>query len=215
MVRKVLLVCGILAAPVYIGADILAALQWTGYSYASQMVSELMALGAPTRPFLVRFFTVHNLLMIAFGIGVLLSAGRKRSLRVTGILLIFYAMAGQIALLFAPMHLRGAETSLTDTMHIVFTGAISLLTVLYMGFGAAANGRSFRLYSILTILVIIAFGALAGRQGPRVAANLPTPGFGLIERVDIYSSMLWVLVLAVVLLRSQRSAPGGARGPQP
>jgi hypothetical protein len=36
----------------------------------------------------------------------------------------------------------------------------------------------------------------------QIAANLPTPWFGVTERINIYSYMLWMLVLAVLLLRS-------------
>jgi hypothetical protein len=53
MLRKILLVCGILAALLYVGSDILAAMRWEGYSYTAQTVSELRAVGAPTRAFLV------------------------------------------------------------------------------------------------------------------------------------------------------------------
>lgn len=207
-VRKVLLFCGILSSLVYIGADILAASRWKEYSYTDQMVSELMAIDAPTRPLLVELFSVHNALAIAFGIGVWLSAGQKRSLRITGGLLVAYGIVGQLALLFAPMHLRGTEAlakgSLTDTMHIVATMVLSVLTVLYMGFGSTARGKAFRLYSIATILILMVFGVLTGMQGSRVGAGLPTPWFGITERVDIYSSMLWMLVLGVVLLQAER-----------
>jgi hypothetical protein len=209
MIRKVLLICGLLSSLLYVGTDILAAMRWEGYSYTSQTISELMAIGAPTRPLLVSLFSVYNALVIAFGIGVRGSAGGKRSLRFTGILLVAYGAIGEVGLLFAPMHLRGAEASATDTMHIIVTSVIVLLTLLSIGFGAAARGKWFRLYSIATILISLVFGALAGLQGPRIAANLPTPWMGVMERVSVYSSMLWLLVLAVFLLRAQGTRPTG------
>jgi amino acid transporter len=198
-----LLICGIVSSVLYVGSDILAAMRWEGYSYASQSVSELMAIGAPTRPLLVAFFIPYNVLVTAFGMGVWASRGRKRALRVTGILLVAYGAVGLVGL-FSPMHLRGAARSATDLMHIVFTGAIVLLILLYIGFGAGADGKWFRVYSIGTILTLVVFGGLAGMQGPRVAAQLPTPWLGVMERVNIYSSMLWVLVLAIVLLRAEK-----------
>jgi len=211
MVRKVLLICGILSSLLYVGTDILAAMLWEGYSYTSQMISELMAIGAPTRPFMIALFTVYNALVIAFGVGVWRAAGRKRSLRITAVLLVAYGAVGQVGLLFFPMHLRGAEATLTDTMHIIGTSVIVLLTLLYIGFGAAARGKLFRLYSIGTILVLLVFGALTGLQGPRIAAGLPTPWFGVMERVNIYFSLLWVAVLAIVLLRAEKRS-GSIKG---
>lgn len=49
-VNKVLLVCGIVSSALYIGTDILASMPYPGYSYTAQQVSELSAIGAPTRP---------------------------------------------------------------------------------------------------------------------------------------------------------------------
>ena len=37
-------------------------------------------------------------------------------------------------------------------------------------------------------------------QASRVAAQMPTPWLGVMERVSVYAPMLWVLVLAAVLL---------------
>jgi hypothetical protein len=212
MVLKVLLVCGILSSLLYAGTDILAAMRWEGYSYTSQTISELMAIGAPTRPLLVALLSVYNPLVIAFGIGVWGSAGRKSGLRVTGILMVAYGAVGFVGLLFAPMHLRGAEGSATDTMHAIVTSVLVLLILLFIGFGAAARGKGFHLYSIATILILLVFGALAGLQGPRIAAQLPTPWLGVMERVNVYFSLLWVLMLAVVRLRAQGSASTGVSG---
>ena len=201
-IAKVLLVCGILSSLVYVGTDILASLLYEGYSYTDQAISELSAIGAPTRPLWVAMGFLYNPLMIAFGVGVWLSAGPKRSLRVAGILLVVYGALGLTAPLF-PMNLREAEKTLTDTMHIIGTSLTVLLIVLFIGFGSGARGKWFCLYSILTILITLAFGALTGMQGSRVGAGLPTPWLGVLERVCVYSPMLWVLVLAVVLLRAQ------------
>jgi hypothetical protein len=88
MVRKFLLVCGILASLLYAGTDILAAMSWEGYSYTAQSVSELRAIGAPTRPLLVPILLIYALLEIAFGFGVREAAGQKRALRIAGVLLI-------------------------------------------------------------------------------------------------------------------------------
>jgi hypothetical protein len=38
---------------------------------------------------------------------------------------------------------------------------------------------------------------------PRLEANLPTPWMGLLERIDIVTTMLWIAVLAIALLRAQ------------
>jgi hypothetical protein len=206
IVRRVLLLCGILSSLLCAAMNVLVAMQYEGYRSASQTVSELSAIGAPTRPLWVVLGAVYTLLVTAFGWGVWLSAGRNRPLRVVGGLLLAYGAIG-LFWPFAPMHLRGAQTSLTDTMHIVFAMVTVLLMVLTIGFGAAAFGKRFRDYSIATLATHVAFGVLTGMDGPRIAANLPTPWIGVWERINISVFLLWVIVLAVALLRGPDTAP--------
>ena len=205
MTRKALLVCGILAAAIYVGSDIIAALRWEGYSYTAQSVSELRAIGSPTRQFLVPILFLYALLEIAFGWGVWLSAGPKRSLRIAGVLLLVLG-ALDLAAYFFPMHLREeiSQTGRTvsETVHIIGAGVTVLMILFIIGTGAVADGRWFRNYSYATIVVLLAAGAWAATGASRLEANLPTPWMGLTERVNIYGYMLWLAVLAIVLLRA-------------
>ena len=72
-----------------------------------------------------------------------------------------------------------------------------------VAFGAAAFGLWFGLYSIATIVILLAFGGLTTSNAARIAADLPTPWVGLWERINICVFLLWVVVLAIVLLRQQ------------
>jgi hypothetical protein len=209
IVRKVLLVCGIIASLVYVSAAILGAMQWEGYSSTSQTVSELFAIDAPSRPLVVALFLTFSVLVIAFGVGVWGSARGKRALRVVGVLFVVNEARGIVGTLFAPMHLRGVAGTSTDIWHMLITILNVLLILLIIGFGATAFGKRFRLYSIATILVLVVFGTLAGLDGPRLAANLPTPWMGVMERINIGAYLLWLAVLAIALLR----APEGREVP--
>ncbi len=212
MVRKVLLGCGIASSLLYVATDLLAARRWEGYSSTSQTVSELIAIDAPTRPLVVPLFLTYSVLVIAFGAGVWQSAGRKRALRFAAVGLAGKEVLGLVVTLFFPMHLRGIEETLTDTMH----GALTMVGVLFMllaiGFGATAFGMRFRLYSIGTFLLLVVGGTLAGLDAPRLAANLPTPWMGVWERINIFAYMLWVVVLAITLLRAPVERPQDGLG---
>jgi hypothetical protein len=209
MGRTALLVCGIVSSLLYVAMNVFVAMQWEGYSSASQTVSELSAIGAPTRPQWVLLGIAYTLLVIAFGLGVWGSAGRNRPLRVVGGLMVSYGVIS-LAWPFAPMHLRGERLSLTDTMHIVLAIVTVLLMLLAIGFGTAAFGTQFRLYSIATLMILLAFGVLTFRDGPRIAANLPTPWVGVWERINIGVFLLWVVVLATTLLRVPATAAGSS-----
>jgi hypothetical protein len=204
MARKTLLVCGILSSLLYVAMNIIAALLYEGYDSTSQTVSELSAIGAPTRPVWLWLGIPYTLLATAFGWGVWVSAGRNRPLRVVGGLMVAH---GIIGLFWPPMHMRGDEFSLTDTMHIVFGVVTVLIMLLTIGFGAAAFGKRFRLYSIATIALLIVFGALIGLDGPRISANLPTPWVGVWQRINIGAFLLWVVALAIALLRAPVEQP--------
>jgi hypothetical protein len=202
-VLKVLLVCGILSSLLYIGTDILASLLYEGYSYTSQQVSELSAVGAPTRQLWITMSFVWAPLVFAFGTGVFLLSGLKRALRLAGILIAVYAVVG-LLWNFAPMHQRGTVELEGDIMHIVFAGVQVLLLLLFISFGSGAGGKGFRIYSIVTIIALLLFGGLTGTQASAIAEGQPTPWMGIIERVNVYMSMVWVLVFAAVLLRTER-----------
>jgi hypothetical protein len=49
--------------------------------------------------------------------------------------------------------------------------------------------------------------SLAGLDGHRIAANLSTPWVVVTECINIGVFLLGVIVLAIVLLRAQRTAP--------
>jgi len=125
MKRNVLFFCGILSSLLYVVTDILAGMLWEGYSFIDHAVSELSAIGAPTRPLVVSLLLAHDALVIAFGLGVW-RYGRKRPQRFVGGLLVGYAVVGLVGLPF-PIHQRGAEATFTDTMHSALTGVTVLL----------------------------------------------------------------------------------------
>ena len=204
-VRELLLICGILSSLLYAAMLVFIPLQWEGYSSASQAVSELSAIGAPTRGLWGALGVAWTVLYAAFGWGVWLSTGPSRAMRVVGSVIIASALLG---LFWPPMHLRGAEVTLTDRLHIVWTMVNGALTLLAMGFGAAAFGKRFRVYSIATMVILLGAGAVTGTYASRVAAGLPTPGMGVWERINIAVWLLWVGVLAVTLLRRTPSPEG-------
>ena len=80
-IQKVFIICGIIASLLYGAIDILGGLVWHGYSFASQAISELTAISAPTRQLLAPLYPIYSFLMIAFGLGVLILAGQRRMLR--------------------------------------------------------------------------------------------------------------------------------------
>jgi hypothetical membrane protein len=212
IVLQVLLVCGILSSLLYVATDLLGGMRYEGYSFTSQAVSELMATGAPSEALVDPLFITYGVLALAFGVGVFREGlGRSRALPIAGALLIGYAAIGFTGPTFFEMHQRGAASPGSDTPHIILTAVLVVLQLLAIGFGAFALGKQFRVYSFATLLILIVLGALSAPYGARLAAAQPTPGFGIIERIPIYSALLWIAVLAVALLRRRDTAPRPSR----
>ncbi|MDP4147959.1 MAG: DUF998 domain-containing protein [Bacteroidota bacterium] len=203
MRRKFLLICGILSSLLYVAINILVPMHWTSYSSLSQTVSELSAVGAPTRSLWLWVSAPYTILVIAFSWGVWKSAYGNRSLRVTGELMIVYGLLGLIWP-FAPMHLRetlaAGGGTLSDTVHLALGAVTEILYLVALGFAARSLGKGFRLYCIATFAVLLCFGALTFLDAPNVARNGPTPFIGLWERINIGVFLLWVVVLALLLM---------------
>jgi hypothetical protein len=201
--RKTLLVGGVASSLLY--ALMIWGIRYEGYSPISQVPSELTAIGAPTRALWARLGWIYTVLIAAFGIGVWRSAGGNRALQVVGGLILAHASLG-LLWPFAPMHQRDVLAAgggtLSDTLHQVLAAVTVFLMFLAIGFSATAFGKRFRLYSIVTIVVLLTFGGLTFLEAPRLQANLPTPWIGLWERINISVFLLWVAILAVALWRT-------------
>jgi uncharacterized protein DUF998 len=216
MLRKVLLLCGMASSLLYVAMNVLVPMRWASYSSASQTVSELSAIGAPTRLLWVVPAGFYTVLVTAFGWGVWKSGERIPVLRVVGGSLVAYGALGLIWPL-APMHLRDTLASgggtLSDTMHLVLASVTVVLMLLAIAFGAMAFGRRFLLYSIGSLLLLTLFGVLTFLDAPLVGANLPTPWIGVWERINIGVFLLWVVVLAASLLRARERPVAHVRMP--
>lgn len=222
-VQNALLSCGILSSILYVAITLIVPSQWKGYDSASQTISELSAVGAPTRFLWITLSLPYTALVIAFAFGVRIAAkpGRKgttglavdrsktisstpnRRLRWAGNLLLVY---GSLGLLwpFAPMHLRDAlaagGNAPTDIFHIALGAVTELLYLTALGLAAASLGKKFRIYSILTAVVLLFFAGLTFLAVPAIGAGQPTPLLGVYERVNIGLFLLWVIVLALSLI---------------
>jgi len=213
-----MLLCGAASSLLYIATDIIGGLQYTGYSFASQAISELNAVGSPAAAVVSPLYAVYGVLVLAFGLAVFREAdGRNRSLKATGSLLSAYGAVGIVAALveftgsaFFKMHQRGTATISADAPHIVLTAVLVILLLAMFVSGSFALDKRFRVYSYATLATVILFAGLTAMYAPQLAAGQPTPGLGILERINVYAAVIWPGVLAIALLRP-RSPEAEAR----
>jgi pimeloyl-ACP methyl ester carboxylesterase/hypothetical membrane protein len=212
MFRKILLVCGILSPVLYAISDLVAGMQWEGYSFRDQTISELGAIDAPSRPlFAVLLLLVYGL-MVAFGVGIRKAASGNRRLRIVGSLFIAVGVMALTVGQFVPMRLRGTEQGLVGTLHLVEGAGAMLMIFSAMAIAACTFGKRFRLYTIGTIILAVGFGAWAVSEFKQIEQGLSTPWIGLKERIFWYGYQTWFIVLALTLLRGQRAARAESGG---
>lgn len=168
-----------------------------------------------TSPFWLVLGPVYQLLMVLFGVGVWVAAGRRRALRIAAALITAYGVVGFAAPL-TPMHTReylaAYGPALTERLHLVATGVAVLLLFAAIGFAAAGFGMAFRAYSFITVLASVTLGAWASTMAPQLEANLPTPWMGVLERASMAVMMAWVVVFAIAMLRRSATLNRGSRG---
>jgi hypothetical protein len=205
MMRKILLTCGVLSTVWYLFLNIFVPMHYEGYSSITYTISELSAIGAPTRILWVLMCILYPLLYIAFGWGVVQVASGSRSLRLVGVLIILH---GIMNFYWPPMHTRetlaAGGGTISDNLHLGWAMMTLLANIVLMWFGAKAIGGRFRIYTIATFVLFLIFGTLVFRESPGIEANLPTPGIGLWERINIFAFMTWIAVLAIMLLRREK-----------
>jgi hypothetical membrane protein len=200
--KKSLLLAGVAAVVVYAIGDVLSGLFYDGYSYLNQAISELSAFGSPVRPLMVTVILIHNVLLLAFGIGLLRVAQRRSVWWIGALLVAEFVLVGIPTHTFWAMSSRNMATGFNDTMHIATSAVFGLLMVAMMVLSAVAYRGWFRLYSLATMVVVIGFG-MASSFAIRGIEQNDTPWAGGFERINAYAYFAWLVILAVMAIRHE------------
>jgi hypothetical membrane protein len=194
-----LLLCGIAAAVIYVFTDIGAALVYPGFSYTDQAVSELFAIGAPTSHFVVPLFSLSSTMLLAFSVGIALAARGRTAMRWLALMFAASAVDAFVLWNFYPMHMRGAERTFTDLMHLILATNPFVLGTLIVSIFAFRTG--FRRFSMVILAAVLLLAFFGFSYATAVDVGEATPGLGLIERLGQYIYQLWQVALALLLLR--------------
>lgn len=207
--KKLLMLCGVFAAVIYVGTVILGGLLRPGYSHISMAISELVANGAPNRALLSSLFLLYNALLSIFGIGLFLKANKQSGGRISGFVgslaLVLVGVAGILMELAFAQEPGGTATTFTGIMHFVMAGIASLGSmVALLGIGLWFRNipemKSYVLYSIISVAVIFISG---GSSVPAMANHSPL--FGLIERITIFTFTLWMFVIGLQMFQLENA----------
>jgi hypothetical membrane protein len=204
--REVLLLCGVAASLIYVATDLLAAAAYPGFSVTDQAISELFAIGAPTSRLVVPLFSLSSALLLGFATGIAASSEKNRTLKLMALIFTGSAMVAFVLWNFFPMHMRGAERTFTDTMHLILASNPFVWVTLVIG--AIAFRNWFRWFSIAALTIVVLLALFAFHYAPALDAGQPTPGLGITERLAQYAYQAWQVGLALMLLRKTKSQAG-------
>ena len=201
--ERPLLLCAVLAAVVTAANDLIAGSLRPGYNFASQSISVLSAPGAPSRPIALGFDLVVDVLVIAFAVGLWLTADEKRSLRAIAGLLVTSALLQSSAVVFFPFRPGEPTSSLANTLNVAMMAPSIVGWFLSIALGGLAFRNWFRWFSlsILVALFVEDFLATAGAY-LFVAGGHPGSLVGIQERANVYSFYAWLGALALAQLKA-------------
>lgn len=198
-----LLLSGALSSLVYVANVVVGGLLTPGYSHVRNAVSELTQAGAPHAVALGLPYALSGLLLAAFGAAVCLVSYRTSRRVFTGGLLIglFAVQAVLLGTVF-PQDPLGAPLTFPGTMHLVLVGVsvpLIVSAILLIGFGldrAVSRWRHFRLYSMVTVLLMFAGGVLTPIS---IAGDVEA--LGLAERVTQMAYLTWFTLFSIQAYR--------------
>jgi uncharacterized protein DUF998 len=193
---RAVLIAVLIAAILFIATDLLGLARWKGYDYIHQSISDLTAIGSPTRSWAVPLTLGHNLALLIAGVAILLLPGRNLPLRITASLLIVTAIAWLGAQLFPN---QVGESPAPSSPLVVLGATAVVASVLMIAFGAAAFSGWFRIVSIGVLAAFAVLTILGFMQG--------APRVGLQERVLSYVTLGWMVLLGVAALIDRGGQP--------
>ncbi|WP_438447169.1 DUF998 domain-containing protein [Gorillibacterium sp. sgz5001074] len=198
--KRMLTVLGILSGLFYLAAVVTGDLLRDDYNALANSISELTLTGADYKEWMDLLFTLYNLSLLGFGLGLARSGPIELSwTRLGGWVLTATAFFG-LLMYFFPQDPRHTEATLAGTVHLILAGILSPLTilaVLFLGLGVR-RPRAMRFYSYGSCLFILLTGGYT-------ALHIDSPYMGLYERFTILGFILWLIVYSGSRLGQLRS----------
>ena len=187
---------GVVSIVFYLLHDIIGAMNYPGYNWTSQAVSDLTATDAPSFVIASGFVTVYKILscLCCALLCVLIGDEKKKSLRLGVYLFAIMNFISAIGYALFPLSSAGYDGSLQSFVHVyVLTALVVLLSIVSLILITVGALKSrYRLLGALAIfaLALMFVGAIS-------SGSVPKKVFGIFERFSTYSAVVFTGVLGV------------------
>lgn len=190
---RVFCLSGILGFIFYILHDIIGAMNYPGYKWTSQAVSDLTATDAPSFAIANGFSSVHGIMSVVCCLFVcVLVQNRHTVTRIGTALFTVMSVISAVGYTLFPLSGAGYDGSVRSFIHTyVITTAVVLLSIVSLVLIAIGSFKDSR--KALGILAIISLALMfIGAVGSGAA---PKEYFGIFERFSTYSAVVFTAVL--------------------
>ena len=193
---------GVLSLISYTAAVVFSPLDYPGYDWMSQAVSDLSAVNAPSARLWDMLAAVYNSCSIVCVtlVCVYIQGKLKKSLRAGIYMFAVMSWISKIGYQMFPLSDSGNAGKFQDIMHVyVITPAVvmlsiaSLLTIIISGFRSKGN------YRRIAVCAAVALGMMFA--GPIGMAAFPKAYFGIFERFSVFAATGFTAVLGIELYR--------------
>ena len=186
-------VCGILSIVFYLLHDVIGAMNYPGYQWTRQAVSDLTATDAQSCIIARAFSGIHGIFTcVCCAFLCVMAMNVRKSLRI-GIYLLT-AMHGISAVGYSlfPLSSSGYDGSFQSFMHVYIVTALvvllSIISLIVIAVGSFRDGKKALGILASATFICMFFGAVG-------SMNLPKEIFGIVERFSTYSIVVFTGIL--------------------
>ena len=199
MKLKHLGICGIVSLLSYTAMVVFSPLAYPGYDWLSMAVSDLSAVGAPSVALAERLNALFGPCAVVSVMAVCVGAAACRSKLLKAGIGCFAAMewVTVVGYKMFPLVQDEAVSSFQNTMHIVVTALVVLLSVVSLVLIAIGAGKE-PLPALARWAIVCLAAMLVGALGTGI---MPKAVFGLFERFSTFSAVVFNAVLGAFLLK--------------
>ncbi len=193
---KVLSLFGAIGAVFYFLHVLLGTLFYEGYNFFAQAISDLTATNSPSRNIAMPLSVVYGIFTVLFSIVFFAYFKGKINKWITFGAGTFCLMTivSFLGYTFFPLSEAGYAGTFQDEMHAAVTVAVVALTVVSIvlfsiGFFQTKNLKYLGIISVCTFVLLL--------TGAMLLNLLPKEYFGAAERINVFSTVLYIGILSV------------------
>jgi hypothetical membrane protein len=193
---KLIPLSGILSVVFYFLHVILGEIFYEGYNPLAQAISDLTALNSPSRNIARIFSTLYGVCTLIFSIGFFVYFKNKinKTVKISSFIFCTMNLVSFFGYTFFPLSESGYAGTFQDKMHIIVTVLVVLFTIVSLilytiGFFRTKEYNGLGIISLCTLLLLM--------TGTMLINLLPKEYFGVAERVNVYSIILFTGILSL------------------